>query len=437
MYAHVECPSCGKSLRAKPEYAGKVIRCPKCGQPMRLPETLESAQEPPADAARVRPEPVPAAVPGGGGARGGGPTLSGGAVGWIIGGVVGGVLLLAGGIVLLLLLLLGGASFEAYVPDSANVLAHVDVAGLVHSDTWAKLKELGGDDFDQGLEQMTSATGVKLEDLQEAWVAMDSSTETVVAMVTVAGTVDLKQVFEEKLKIKPTEEDGQKLYDVPTGRGMVAHLVDNQTIVIGPREAVKKGIQRAAAGERSKGLAALEHLGTYVSSSDQLTVAVKVDGDTLTRGLPGPARQGLAMLGTVGASISKLKGGALSGSVNGAISLSLAIVFDSAETAQQLEKQINETLEQARKGLSEAPAGNEDAAMAKQLLDGLSLYVRGEVLCANLGVDLDLVVKLAKKGMARTRRRVVPPTKPRTRSRLRRDRRYSPRGRPPNRTPRR
>jgi len=44
----VQCPSCGKTLKAPDHLAGRVVKCPGCGGQMQLPELEAAAPAPPA-----------------------------------------------------------------------------------------------------------------------------------------------------------------------------------------------------------------------------------------------------------------------------------------------------------------------------------------------------------------------------------------------------
>jgi len=44
-----KCPACDMSLKAEPEWAGKVVRCPSCNTKLQIPETLTSSQVPTPD----------------------------------------------------------------------------------------------------------------------------------------------------------------------------------------------------------------------------------------------------------------------------------------------------------------------------------------------------------------------------------------------------
>ncbi|MHC4606899.1 MAG: hypothetical protein ACYTAF_08165, partial [Planctomycetota bacterium] len=55
-----QCPTTGKTLAAKDEHAGKLIKCPACGSPHRVPQSaVEPATAP--TAAAAAPQPAPAA----------------------------------------------------------------------------------------------------------------------------------------------------------------------------------------------------------------------------------------------------------------------------------------------------------------------------------------------------------------------------------------
>ena len=60
------CPSCGKTLNVKDEYAGKKARCPGCQEPLTVPFAPEAADA--ASAAAVAPAPSASACPSCGGA---------------------------------------------------------------------------------------------------------------------------------------------------------------------------------------------------------------------------------------------------------------------------------------------------------------------------------------------------------------------------------
>ena len=412
MSVQVECPSCGKLLRAKSRYAGKVIRCPRCEKPMRLPEAIDTAkvQRPEAvpasgpPQAELEPPPAapPVAVPGGGFSP---------ALGWIIGGVVGGVLLLGAITAVLLLLLLGGGTgagaFRQYIPEEADVMAYVDVATIVQTTAWQKLKEVGGRDLEEGLEMMTKTSGLKIEDIRDIWMAFDLSKRgEIVAMVRAAGTVDLKEVFEKKLAVETEEEDGITFYPMPgAGPRMSAHLIDSQTLLVGPRDALKAGIQRSREGKDSPAVAGLEQMSAYVSTSAPFWAAGKVDGVALRRWLPGMLEAFLL----TGDNLKNITGAAMSGSANGSLSMTLALVLDSAETADKNRLQVEQRLAKAREAMAEAPDDDPEVAMMRHVMDGLSVSTSGEALCASISLDNDVLFKIIEKSQKGARRR--PPRK--------------------------
>lgn len=51
-----KCPSCDMSLKAEPEWAGKVVRCPGCNTKLQIPDNI-GASAPPQDAASSAPTP--------------------------------------------------------------------------------------------------------------------------------------------------------------------------------------------------------------------------------------------------------------------------------------------------------------------------------------------------------------------------------------------
>jgi uncharacterized Zn finger protein (UPF0148 family) len=57
------CPSCGKVLNVKDEYAGKKARCPGCQEGLTVPFAPEPEPEPEAAAAAAAPAPSASACP--------------------------------------------------------------------------------------------------------------------------------------------------------------------------------------------------------------------------------------------------------------------------------------------------------------------------------------------------------------------------------------
>lgn len=45
MAIKVTCGSCGQTLKAKDEYAGRTTKCPGCGEPLKIPEAVYDAEE--------------------------------------------------------------------------------------------------------------------------------------------------------------------------------------------------------------------------------------------------------------------------------------------------------------------------------------------------------------------------------------------------------
>ena len=426
MPVQVECPSCGKLLRAKSKYAGRVIRCSGCGQPMRLPDEIATSKvarpEEIAAPARseaetpseVEPEPEPPAAPAPSGGIEPFP-ISGRAIAWIIGGTVGGLLVLGAIAVVLLLLFMGAGAgaFRSYMLDDADMMAHLDVATVLQSALWEKVKTMGGRDFARGMEEMTKATGLTLEDIQDVWLAGSVDRERMLLLVTTTGSVDLKEVFEKKLEREPEEEDGVVFYDVPGGPRMSAHLVDSQTVLIGRRDDLLKGVKRSREGVDSRAAAALEEMAGYVSTSAAVWMATTADPSKLRRTMPRPMRDMLGMATGMGA----IKGGALSVSVNGSVSASVAMVLDSPEDAEKIQAQVEEMLSKGREALADAPADSKEADMIRQVLDGLSVSTSGAALCGSISLDNDVVMKLIEMGGGSSRRapRRYSPPRPRPR----------------------
>ena len=387
---NVECPTCGESMEVGQTLAGKTVTCLACGQQLRVP-MADVAPVPDAPVGAAGAEPVAAA-------GGTGSVLEGQRAVWLGVGLSVGVLVV-GALVAVLVLLVSGMgdgteAYRPYVGNDAVMIGWFDVAALRRCESWPAVKSLLGRQYDGTARELLAGTGLKIDDVDYAWVSVDAKTGPI-RVLRCTQPVDVA-LLRRYMKLEPIARSGIGLFQ---GQRRAVHMPDAYTVAVGGPKAMESAMARVASGQPSRAATEMDELRARAGTgpawcvfrwSDDLAREAK-------RGRDHPFK-GCA---------EDVAGFAVWGTVNGSVDVNVDVWADTPDGAKRARQSIETYARATRKRLAEAGRARRQAPfdlLLGELLESVELTSSGDTLTARMTVGGPVLAELGTRGVELARR---------------------------------
>ena len=434
MNTTVQCPGCGQTLAAPPQYSGKRVACPKCKGPVEIPMLVSaspaagaptiafepgqvtapviplppgrSAVPPPLPAKPAAtavppplsppvrssapwktdaPPPLPnasrsGAVPAASvSSRAAAPRRSGGrwlAVIVVLGGARG----TGGGdwAAWIFLFAPHGLGDDArFLPDDSDVVATIDVKGISNSAAGQKLKTAVTDMFGSALSQMPRDAKLKLDDIGRMTLGVNLRANQA------AGVVHLTRPFiEDDLAGKDTlTKKTVGSHQMLIRERVAVCLIDSQTVAFGDEATLQKVLERNGLpkffDEVSAGLGEANF-----ASSLAIVVSARRAVEAASSAAP------MAAPGGLGPELAAMRTIAFQADAASDFRFQLAVVFKDSTTAANFANDAETNLSAAKSSHGLMPVA------AAKVLDTVRISSSGSVVRASASIDVDTIASV-------------------------------------------
>jgi len=419
----VTCVSCGQTLSAPENLAGRRVPCPRCKAPVDVPAGGALAREPAmavpqvvpepghafplAAAARLNPMPPampsrpldpelvdvglaepaipsipvrPAARPAKGVTA---PMIAVTVLLMLAGVAIGGFLMLTGKS--------GAGSDLNYLPDDPDFVMSADVSGILASGAGQKIKARADEMLGALNRDLPKDSKFKPEDVGRITFGGRAQPPQGAGVVHLNRVVT-DQDFPDADKAVKTTVGG---FQMNVSNKTAYCRIDDRTVVAGEEDAVRKILDRNGPARISDELTAAM---SEVDFSKSLAIAASLKN---LANMAGPGGMNpMSMQGMKG-----IRCGALQADVGNDIRLQAAVVCKDATTADQMKKMADAGLAMAKMSAGN-PQMPPQAAKAMKILDTLDVANSGAVVRASLTIDVDTILSLipARLGKPMTER---------------------------------
>lgn len=402
----VECPNCNATLKAPPEFAGKVATCPECGTKVRVPvgPTTPQGSPPPAAGPPKRSAPATAAPSdplgidtGASDPFAAAPAAAGPsrprrkkkpAVDPKTAGIIAAVVLLVGGAGYWFATRSSGpGDAMRYMPDNLAVLAVVRYDEIVNSNfTKTAQKELPqAKDADKMAQRAVSRefglTEDEFDKIEHIWIGGNAKDESVV-YAQFKEDVSSKKIRKwfDKQKFESSTVGDKKLYK---SNRMAFCVVDGRAAIFGEPDALKDVLKRDGEPKMAKGMS--DALGN-ADMSQSICFVVTLQAKGLKKdGIAVPGVDGMEKI------MNKAESLVIQADFGSAMELDVAVVCDDSGDAENLKKAAEEGLEKVQ-GMAQMFIGK----AGKELFERIEVDSSGAKMSITADIDVNLLEKIAK-----------------------------------------
>ncbi len=405
----VDCPNCNSTLKAPPEFAGKVATCPDCGTKVRVPigpsspqGTAPQSTAPAGPPKRKPPGAAPAvaadefgvdteagddpfaAAPAGSSVRGRRkkkPSVDPKMI------AIGVAALAVVAVAVWFFTMRGAGAAMNYMPDGTAVVGVVHYADIMDSKFVKTVREK----FPQlkdARKQYTKDFGDLIKKVDRITFGGNPDKEEMLAYVELKSSTSVDEIMDEisnaKFK-KPKTVGGHKIYAEREGKGNKDFcLLDSRTVLVGKAKLIEDVLKRDGEPKLAKGMRSVL---AKADMSKSVCVAMSLKA---MKGGPGG---GMAGGEAVETAMKKAEAAIFTVDVGSDLDFNLSLTFDDKDDAKDVKKKIAEGIESIKGNFLMKMLGK----AGKQLMEGIDVKSSGEKVTIVGSISVDTIEKIADK----------------------------------------